>query len=260
MSVNCMTMPTRKDRRSSKTRVPALANGDPAQPARDSAAVSRNGSVTPDGRRRRGSGSSSRHHQSRDTSHHRVDPISLAAANAPCPPNKARPQSHSFFDDSPTSPNHYSPKTGPRKEETLDPLAPDFSPLDDTPLPVGRTPPPTLPNAFKETSNASIQSQRKLAGFFGDEFLGKSSSGSTSEAGSERTQKGRKQSIGSSFRNPSNAGSNGTQGSTPVNGSSLSRPRSPGAAPTSDVTPWAFQEFEVSAWMWQCRFCPLTCS
>lgn len=233
--------------RTGRMRVPALANGGSARPRGEDDATRKRMVGVATEVQRRGSSSSSRNRAGRKTSGPRLD-LGPPLGSSSTPQTRAtRSQSHSFFDDSPTSTLHYSPKAIPPSNDPCDnrverDVASPGSGTERLP----RKPAAASLNGFKEATNGSAYSQRKLAGFFGDEFLGRSPPGSVSEVAPDRTQKGRKQSIGSTFRKPSNADSNGTHSSAPSTSTSQSRPRSPAAAPSSDVTPWAFQEFNVS--------------
>ena len=94
-------------------------------------------------------------------------------------------------------------------------------------------------------SSVSGKAHRKLQNFFGEEYKGlEEGSRQGSETSSMQSSLPAFAPGGGSQRNRNNSVNDGSQQSGPPSPSS-SRPRTPAHAPSSEVTPWVFQDSQV---------------
>lgn len=132
--------------------------------------------------------------------------------------------------------------------ENLGQISPGFVPHNGMNFPEGDDRRPSIASATTVSSTGSKSSaggkfHKKLQGFFGEEYTGlKEPSRQNSETSSVQGNSAQSASLASS-RNRNNSLNDATMRSGPPSPSS-SRPRTP-AAPSSEVTPWVYQDTQV---------------
>lgn len=129
--------------------------------------------------------------------------------------------------------------------DNLGQVSPGFAPSSG--FPVGDDRRPSVASATTVSSSGSKSSasgkiHKKLQGFFGEEYTGLKKQTSRQDSETSSMQGGSLPSFAPSFSNPRNR-NNSVNASGPPSPSS-SRPRTP-AAPSSEVTPWDYQDTQV---------------
>ena len=148
--------------------------------------------------------------------------------------------------------------------DNLGQISPGFSPHNGMNFPNdGDDRRPSIASATTVSSTGSKSSvsgkfHKKLQGFFGDEYKGlDESSRQGSESNSmQGSRPGLTPTTSNNHRGRNNSVNDGAKGSSPPSPSS-SRPRTPAQqGPSYDVTPWAFQDSQVSRRDGRGRRCP----
>jgi len=108
---------------------------------------------------------------------------------------------------------------------------------------------PSIASATTVSSSGSKSSiggrfHKKLQGFFGDEYQGSPNDGSRQNSETSSMQGGMLAALapGAVARNRNNSMSDAVLRNSGPPSPSSSRPRTPGPAPSSEVTPWVFQD------------------
>jgi adenylate cyclase len=136
-------------------------------------------------------------------------------------------------------------------------LSPGFAPSEGMGFPVDKDDRrPSIASGTTVSSTGSKSSfsgryKKKLQGFFGEDYPGEENgSGSRQNSETSSMQGGVLPAFapGGSSRNRNNSMNDGLLRSGPPSPTS-SRPRTPAAGPSSEVTPWVFQDMQVSVVM-----------
>lgn len=135
--------------------------------------------------------------------------------------------------------------------ENVAQISPGFAPPGGMGFAEGDDRRPSIASATTVSSTGSKSSlggrfHKKLQGFFGDEFQGPANDGSRQNSETSSIQGGQLPAFapGGSTRNRNNS-LNDMMRSGPPSPTS-SRPRTPAPAPSSEVTPWVYQDDQVS--------------
>ena len=146
----------------------------------------------------------------------------------------------SFFDDRPTNTrNHAATRPDTRASDSFDPM---FHSDDRRPSMASLTTVSSQNSAPISRTNTNLGAQhRRLGAFFGDDGRDSSMGSDTGILTPGRDHSTSSQSRKARHNSVQTNNTDGRRTSSP----SSSRPRSP--QPSSDVTPWLFQDFKVSA-------------
>ncbi|KAK5705468.1 hypothetical protein LTR97_002586 [Elasticomyces elasticus] len=137
--------------------------------------------------------------------------------------------------------------------ENLGQISPGFSPPDGMRFPTDDNRRPSVASGTTVSSTGSKSSfsgkyKKKLQGFFGEDYPVGDGSGSRQNSETSSMQGGVLPAFapGGGSRNRNNSMNDAMLRSGPPSPTS-SRPRTPAAGPSSEVTPWVYQDSQVSA-------------